>query len=134
MLGEQRVKERVTHEFWLLTVTDLREEIITSAAKLAVSFHTKNHVCYVIKHDNQINLLNLHKSSVLLLFRSAAVVLSVMWHQVAHCLQLSCIIALRIIVRLQQGYSNTKIYCNIYSRQVKITQNAMLITVFYCNV
>ncbi len=40
--------------------------------------------------------------------RSAAAVLSVMWRQV------SCIVALRITVRLQQGYSNTKIYCKIF--------------------
>ncbi len=45
---KERVKERVTHEF-RLTVTDLRKEIITFAAKLEVSFHTKNHVRYVKK-------------------------------------------------------------------------------------
>ncbi len=110
------MKERVTHEF-RLTVTDLRKEIITFAAKLEVSFHTKNHVRYVKKKNyNQINLPNLHKSSLsglLLSLWSAAAVLSVMC-QVAHYLQQPCIIALHITVRLQQGYSNTKIYCKIF--------------------
>ncbi len=67
MLGEQRVKECVTHKF-LLTVAALMEEIITFATKLPVSFHTKNYVRYVIKTwSNQINLPNLHKSSILFL-------------------------------------------------------------------
>ncbi len=47
-------------------------------------------------------------------FWSAAAVLSVMWRQVAGYLLQSCIIAPCITVRLQQGYSNTKIYCKIF--------------------
>ncbi len=46
--------------------------------------------------------------------RSAAAVLSVMWRQAARYLQQSCIIAPCITVRLQQGYSNTKIHCKIF--------------------
>ncbi len=40
------MKERVTHG---VSTTALREEIINFTAKPAVSFHTKNHVNYIIK-------------------------------------------------------------------------------------